>query len=481
MPGTAAAVRLPTTCKGIFMHCCSSRPRLPKIIFTALLTLLLPRTAFAQPQGNGDNDLLDQVRRMERVAAQKSEADVRRALREAERLVRTDRAKALDCLKEALARLDDETTLSPQRRESLKRMLSDRIRVTESDSSGAPSGVTDRVKKLRPDRGSEERRNGIDQEETRQSFKTIQQLQEEGKTEAASREASALARQLPQDTAVQAAERTTRAADQVANARRFHRDYERQLASGFRDIDRSTTLPSGDIDFPKDWKDRTKGRTAAIPLTAKERSILQGLNATISVNFKDSKLEDVIEYLQTYTGQPILLDREGMKDVEISYDTGVTLNVKGVTVRTLLRKILGDLGMAYVIKDETIQATSAQRARETMAVRRYYVGDLLAGMGALGTLALPQAAPGVAGIVPGGIRNFGALPFAAAANAQSPAMQTMQGVKQLIDLIQTSVDPQTWQANGGSGTITFHAPSMSLVIKQSAEVHALLATGGLLQ
>jgi general secretion pathway protein D len=442
--------------------------RLAVGILATLLVLSLAKASFAQPPDNGDNDLLDQMRRMERVAAQKLEADVRRALREAERLIRTDRAKAVECLKGALAQLEDDRTLSQERRESLKRMLKDRIRVTESTTADAQSGTINSVKN-RP--GSEGNHRVVDQEKARQRLKTIQELQEEGKTEAASREASGLAQQHPQDTVAQAAERTTRAADQIANARRYQRDHDRQLASGFRDIDRSNTLPGGDLEFPKDWKERTKGRTTTVPLTAKERSILQALNSTISVNFKESKLEDVIEYLQTYIGQPILLDREGMKEVEISYDTAITLNVKGVTVRTVLRKILGELGMAYVIKEETIQATSAQRARETMAVRRYYIGDLLAGMGALGTLTGPQAA----------VQNFWGVPFGAAANAQSQAMQKMESVKQLMDLIQSSVDPQTWQAHGGSGTITFHAPSMSLVIKQSAEVHALLASGGLLQ
>ena len=40
---------------------------------------------------------------------------------------------------------------------------------------------------------------------------------------------------------------------------------------------------------------------------------------------------------------------------------------------------------------------------------------------------------------------------------------------------------QSWQGNNGSGAVFFHLPSMSLVIKQSAEVHALLGSGGLLQ
>jgi hypothetical protein len=454
-----------------------SQLRVAVSILAPLLVLLLAGTIFAQVQRHDQNDLLDQVRRMDRVAAQKLEVDLRRALREAERLALVDRVKALDCLKKALAQLEDDTVLSPERRESLKRMLRDRIRVTEVDQGGGQSSATDRDKKqLR-----EESRHALEQEKTRQSLKTIQQLQDEGKTEAASREASALARQHPRDTTVQATEQTSRTADQVANARRLQKEHERQLASGYRDIENSASLPNGDVEFPKDWKERTKGRTTAVPLTAKERSILQALNTTISVNFRNSKLEDVIEYLQTYTGQAILLDREAMKEVEISYETAVTLNVKGVTVRTLLRKILNDLGMTYVIKEETIQATSAQKAREMMVVRRYYVGDLLGGMGALGTLGGPQAAWGNTGVLPGGLQNFGGLPFAPAANPQLQAMQTTQNVKQLIDLIQSAVDPQTWQANGGSGTLTFHAPSMSLVIKQSAEVHALLGSGGLLQ
>jgi hypothetical protein len=384
-----------------------------------------------------ESDLLDQAKRMDKVAAQKLEADLRQALREAERLSRSDRPKAVECLKRALAQLEDDTLLSPQRREALKRMFKDQIRITES-ATNARSQENDKKPSPSEPRG-----------------------------------ASAPARPHPQDVVQQATEQTTRTAEQVLNARRLQKDRERQLASGYRDIDNSATLPKGDIEYPKDWQERTKGRTTTVQLTAKERSILQALNTTISVNFRNSKLEDVIEYLQTYTGQPILLDREGMKDLEISYETAVTLNLKGVTVRTVLRKILADVGMSYLIKDETIQATSAQKAREMMTVRRYYVGDLLAGMSALGNYNGPQGVWNT-GIFPNGFRAPGL-------NPQLQAMRNMEGVKQLIDLVQGSVDPQSWQVNGGSGTVTFHVSSMSLIIKQSAEVHALLGSGGLLR
>lgn len=455
------------------------------IILASFATLSLGGTALAQAQGDGESDLLDQVRRREKVAAQKLEADLRQALHDAERLARTDRAKAVDLLKKALILLEEDTVLSPERRDALTRMLRDRIRVTESAPDGAEAGAQQRDKKPLPSaRSSEGNRRDAEQKKARQALEAVQQLQADGKTEAANREANALARQHPHDAAIQAAEQTTRTADQLANARRQQRDYERHLASAYRDIDKSATPSDRDLAFPNDWKERTKGRTTALSLTAKERSILQALNTTISVNFKDSKLEDVIEYLQTYTGQAILLDRESMKELEISYETAVTLNVKGVTVRTVLRKILGDVGMTYVIKDETIQATSAQRAKEMMVVRRYYVGDLLAGMGALGPLGGPQVPLGNPYAFPNGFANFTGFPFQPVVTPQAiqaQAFQKMESVKQLIELIQGSVEPQSWHAHGGSGTITFHAPSMSLVIKQSAEVHALLGSGGLLQ
>ena len=451
---------------------------IPVTIASVFAACFLAQATLAQVVRDSETDLLDQMRRMERVVAQKLEADVRQALRDAERLLRSDRAKALARLQQALAQVQDDLVLPRQRRESLEHMLKDRIRVTLSETDGTAPTATKTLKKATGS-GQRAQEDGRAADKTRESLSAIRKLQSDGKTEAAQREASGLARQHPDEAAAAAAELTTRAADQIDKARRLQTDRERLLASGFRAIDKSATLPKGDVDFPSDWKDRTKGRTTTVPLTAKERSILQALNSTIAVNFRNSKLEDVIEYLQTYTGQAILLDREGMKDAEVSYETALTLNVKGVTVRTVLRKILADLGLTYVIKDETIQVTSAQRARDMTIVRRYYIGDLLAGMSALGNPAAPQGGYVNPVIVPGGIQYFGGVPFVL--NPQLQALHNMENVKQLIDLIQSSVDPQSWQANGGSGTIAFHAPSMSLVIKQTAEVHAMLGSGGLLR
>src|SRR5207302_394882 len=110
-------------------------------------------------------------------------------------------------------------------------------------------------------------------------------------------------------------------------------------------------------------------RKAGPALTAKEKAILRALDRPITVKFQDSKFQDVIEFLSTAGDQPILLDKQALKDADIDYETPVSLNVKGVSLRTVLRQVLGSFGLTYVVKDETIRVVSTEQARKMMTVR----------------------------------------------------------------------------------------------------------------
>jgi hypothetical protein len=80
-----------------------------------------------------------------------------------------------------------------------------------------------------------------------------------------------------------------------------------------------------------------------------------------------------------------------------------------------------------------------------MVVRTYYLGDLMGLM----DLRLPPVVN---------------------------QLQMAQNVAYIIDLIKHSVDPDSWADNGrdGPGTIAFEPLTMSLVVRQSAEVHFML-------
>jgi hypothetical protein len=427
----------------------------------ALSLGLLPAGPVRAQPPEREDDLLDQVRRMEKVAAQKVEADLQESLREVQRLSVKSPAKALERLKANLAQLEDDTHLPQPRREQLKRLLKDRIRVTEADLKGEP--IKDKRPGARPGQGQKTADN---RDKLKQGLKQIKELQEEGKTEAASQKASEFARDYPHSKEAQAADLTAPALDQVARARKLLRERAEHFTASQRDIDRSATPVGKDMEFPKDWKERTANRGTGIKLTAKEREILKALSSPITVNWRGSRLEDVIEFLKTVTGQNIVIDLEALKEVDASYDSPVTLSVKGISTRNVLRKILADLQLNYVIKEEMIHVTSAAKARELMVVRAYYIGDVLAGMSSVG---LPTNSP---------LAN----PFTSLNLQQSAAALAAEYLKNanlILEMFKSSVDPQSWREGGGQGTITYNAASMCLIVKQSAEVHALLGNSGI--
>lgn len=53
-----------------------------------------------------------------------------------------------------------------------------------------------------------------------------------------------------------------------------------------------------------------------------------------------------------------------------------------------------------------------------------------------------------------------------------------RGADELIELITTTIDPETWEVHGGKGSIFYYSNLRVLVVRQSQDVHAKL--GGIL-
>jgi len=412
-----------------------------------ILIVGLVLAAPVRGQSESKDDLLDRQRRLLEVQSQKVEADTRSALTEAQRLTASDPGLALEKLRGALSKLEDDTALTQKRKDMLIRVLKDRIRVTElANRSEEKTERPDLIQ--RRQQGQKE----TDKDELQRSLDHIRALRKDDKMEEANQSAKELVKKYPNSPVAQAAARTAAAAEFLATSRSIRNDRGQRTTSVTRDVDRSATPPAGDVEFPKDFQERTKNRKT-VSMTAKEKALLKALNTPVTVAFKDSRFQDVIDYLQTLTNIPILLDQTALDEAKIASDTLITVKVKEVTVRTLLRKILGDFSLAYIIKEESIQVTSALKARETMITRTYNIGDLV-DTGGLDALRFGN--PGIS------------------------TVQIVQNVNAIIDLIQTSVDPDSWKKNGGQGTIAFHPSTMSLIVRNSAEVHSVLG-GGLLK
>ena len=113
-----------------------------------------------------------------------------------------------------------------------------------------------------------------------------------------------------------------------------------------------------------------------VEMTDKEKKIVAALNKPMTVELKNSTLEDVIKYLQDKTGVTIVVPQAILEEKNITYKAPVTVNLKNVTLRTILKRTLADVGLVYIVKDNVIQVTTEERAKQTLTTRAYYMGDM---------------------------------------------------------------------------------------------------------
>ena len=355
-------------------------------------------------------DLLKDAEARRALAAQQAERDVRDARDEAYQTSRTQPAKALERIRGLLTRVDVDPNFTDAQRDALTALLKkDLISIQkiadDAKNPDVPSGFHPVAHDPRVDDGK-----GI--------------VKDSG--------------------------------DRIVSAQQFfneqHELHEKKALafnSQWLDVEKSSIMPTGDISFPRNWAELSKRRLKNNELTATERAILKALAAPITVDLTEQRFGGVIDWFQKQMGQTIVLDKPALDDLNVnSESTTVTLHLEKVSTRTALKKILADLGLTYVIKEETIFVTTPAKAKDMMTVRTYYMGDL----------------------VPHYDISF---------NNIVGQLQAAQAVAQLVNMITNNIDKDSWEVNGkeGGGTIVFDPVSMSLIVKQSAELHMKMKQG----
>jgi RNA polymerase sigma factor (sigma-70 family) len=113
---------------------------------------------------------------------------------------------------------------------------------------------------------------------------------------------------------------------------------------------------------------------AANDKDAKNQALLKKLEAPIAMAFaNETPLDHVLKYIKSATtkpGQspiPIYVDPLGLQQAERSLNSTVMMNLDGVPLKTSLRLILKQLGLAYCIRDGVLIISSVQGIREELA------------------------------------------------------------------------------------------------------------------
>jgi len=85
------------------------------------------------------------------------------------------------------------------------------------------------------------------------------------------------------------------------------------------------------------------------------------------IEFVQSPLSDVIEYLKDLHHIEIQLDIATLKDAGINKNTQVTFNIKGVSLRSGLQLMLKQFRLTYIIRNEVLLITTSKEANRDIA------------------------------------------------------------------------------------------------------------------
>ena len=146
--------------------------------------------------------------------------------------------------------------------------------------------------------------------------------------------------------------------------------------------------------------------------------------------FNDTPLRDVVAKIRDAHSISVELDIKSLENAGIDPDTPIKQHVSDTTLRSALPLLLDNLDLTYLIKNEVLLITTKESASEQPTVRLY------------------------------------PLPWGIAA-------QPRPDVRALIDLISSTIHPETWDVQGGSGSIrpVGEFSETMLVVSQSQEAH----------
>jgi general secretion pathway protein D len=276
------------------------------------------------------------------------------------------------------------------------------------------------------------------------------------------------------------------------------------------------------------WSDITRMRRGKFEketrLSPVEMEIQKSLGKPVEVKFTNRPLSEVMTLLGQMTGVNIYLDPQGLRAEGLTSDTPVTLDLsQPISLKSALTLLLEPLHLSYVVQSEVLRVTSQQTRDSNVYAKVYYVADLV--------IPIPNFAPtynmGIAGALKeslaslgygGGVgNNLGRGPMTVAADTSTPGtggainpvvmaqqaqgssnglfptMSTRQqggnspggpggmggGVQAdfdpLIELITSTIEPDSWQDVGGPGSVSGFDTNLSLVVSQRQDIHERIA------
>jgi RNA polymerase sigma factor (sigma-70 family) len=113
---------------------------------------------------------------------------------------------------------------------------------------------------------------------------------------------------------------------------------------------------------------------AACDENPKNEALLKGLDEPLAMSFaKPTPLVDVLKYIKSSTAKsgrnplPIYVDPKGLEDADVKPESKVVIDLEGVPLKTTLRLVLKQVGLAYCVRDGVVIISSVGGVRQELA------------------------------------------------------------------------------------------------------------------
>lgn len=415
----------------------------------SVLSAALAAPAFAQlPPDLGEKAKLTQA-----LAEQKAANDVDTAIASAEINAKVSTSKAVDILKAAQINLAVAGNLGSTKRTELDKKLETRIAALSPMPAGPRANLDPKMAEVKLGLRQKFENDVTEAKDVAEGLKKYADQKDSGRPEEARRTLALLGAKYPRNPFVEAAGMQSYTSEQVRADANFQKRFADAVLKNHASVATSALPAVNDITFmdAAEWRKMSELRRKAdkIPLTEKEEQILKSLETAVSLNLQDRPFEEALQDLSNKMNQELFIDKQSLKDAGLDLSRPITF--KGnVSARTALRAILQSNLLTFVVKGEMIQVVTLERAERELTTRSYYLGDLVTGTGQFGNSIL----------------------YGPAASYQ----QSLVNADNLVNAIKDSIDPRAWKDKGGACSVTFHMPSLSVVVKASTEVHALMGS-----
>ncbi len=276
----------------------------------------------------------------------------------------------------------------------------------------------------------------------------------------------------------------------------FNADVKERKADSFLDqlnkVEEAAIAPTKDYNLPdaKSWGELVKRREKYgmdnRERTESEMQIEKSLGQKVSLHFHDVPLTEVIRHIATVHGINIAMKSHAIETEGLTTSQPVTIDVDGITLRSALNLLLDQAGgLVYSIENETLMITNRLEQETKFEVITYNVADLVIPVSVKvdpsasmsGGATMRQVGSSGNGLYQvNDDLNLG-IPGSAGSRGDSAAGSSVGNAdfSGLIDLITTTIEPGTWDVDGGAGTIGTEENTLSLVIRQTSAAHEDIA------